>query len=97
MNWFVFALSALACYRLSRMFALEDGPADAFKRMRDATNPKSNIGRGIRCPFCWSVHFGFWITGYLLLIEQVNLKIAPMYWMALSGIAVILNRWDGED
>ena len=91
MNWFIFFISALATYRLALMLSSEEGPLAIFARMRRNVPPKTNPGRGIRCFVCWSVWIAALATLYLLWLGLVSKEISPLYWMAISGAAVIIN------
>lgn len=97
MNWFIFTLGVLFVYRLSGMFAREEGPAGVFKKARREVPANTNAGRGVRCPFCWSVWIAFALTGYLWWLEQVGPWFTPVYAIALSGGAYLLHRLDGAD
>lgn len=92
MNWLLFAISALAVFRLSLMFSEEEGPLAIFSKMRRSVPAKTNPGRGIRCPWCWSVWWSFAVTAYLVWSGFVPLQVSPLYAFAVSGVAVLLHK-----
>lgn len=90
-----FIVKALACYRLSRMVALESGPFELFSNFRNlvsretlkSSNPDTYywIREGIECPLCVS----FW----------VGLSLSPKHpikALALSGVASFLYLIERE-
>lgn len=91
MNWLIFLVSALAAYRLSLMLSSEEGPLSIFARMRRKVPPKTNPGRGIRCFFCWSIWIAAAVTLYLLWLGMITKEISPLYWLAVSGAAVVVH------
>ena len=91
MNWLIFLISTLATYRLSLMLSSEEGPLAIFARMRRKVPPKTNPGRGIRCFVCWSVWIAAAVTLYLLWLGMVTKEISPLYWLAVSGAAVVVH------
>lgn len=92
MNWFIFVLSVFACYRLSILISKESGPGKVSKKLRELPKPKSSWREGLSCPLCLSVWFSALITGYLWYIGMVEPKIVPLYWLAVSAGAVVLNQ-----
>jgi hypothetical protein len=92
MNWLIFLISVLATYRVSLMMSSEEGPLAIFARMRRKVPPKTNPGRGIRCFICWSVWIAAAITLYLFWLGTITKEIWPLYWLALSGAAVVIHE-----
>lgn len=93
-NFLILIISILACYRLSYMLANELGPWDMLKRMRTFYNPNTNIGKGVRCSLCWSVHCAGWITLYLWWAEVVTFPMSPLFLLGVTGGAVLLHKLD---
>lgn len=97
MNWLLFVVCILCCYRLSHMLAGELGPANIFKRMRGKTSPKTNIGKGVRCPLCWSVWVSFAMTAHLAGFDFIKPTEIALYAFGITGGAVLLHKLDGKD
>lgn len=90
-----FLVASLAVYRVSRMVAMEDGPFEAFLKLRNATlklpasHPKDHwIARGIRCPLCIS----FWAGLVAALFISRDWKSYLLTAMGLSGAAVAIYK-----
>jgi len=82
-------LAALATYRVSRMIAMEDGPADVFSRIRERVGQKTWIGRGLHCVLCLS----FWLSWPVALL--LSLQTWQEYALSALGIAgavVIIHK-----
>jgi hypothetical protein len=79
-------------YRTARMLAQEDGPADAFSRLRAAVDQSTWVGRGLACIFCVS----FWIAGIAvaLLIVQGYAAWRDLWylWPGIAGLAAIVYQ-----
>ena len=65
-EWARLVLAALTCYRLAQLVAIDDGPADAFLRLRawagaydigQDSRPERGLGRLLGCPYCLGVWF----------------------------------------
>lgn len=74
-------LATLATYRLSRMIALEDGPADVFSSTREWVGQLTWTGRGLHCVLCLS----FWLSWLVALL--LPLATWQEYILASLGIA----------
>jgi hypothetical protein len=87
-------LAALAAYRLARMMAWEDGPFDAFSRLRGRVDPAQRtwVGRGLNCPLC----VGFWVSPVMLTISYVEWLIWVVGWLAVAGLQTWLQRFEGD-
>lgn len=99
MNEFlVFVVSGLAVYRVARMLAMEDGPADSFLRWRLYVTEKTAdtkwewVAKGFNCVFCISFWAACVTTFWLVGFGYIGWAIVPLMWAALSGVAVILHR-----
>ncbi len=90
--WLIFVLATLACFRLSVMFSKEAGPGRIFKKLRAQTPPKSALREGVSCALCESVWWSAAIVGLLCFFEYVPRGTFPLYWLAVSGGAVVLNQ-----
>jgi hypothetical protein len=82
-------LAALAVYRLSRMIADEEGPFSVFAKLRGRFPPNDWIGRGLECIMCVS----FWVALPIALYIDWSWT-APLTWLALSAITVLIRKWE---
>lgn len=85
----VLLLASLAVYRLSRMITDEEGPFAVFTKLRGAFPPLNWVGRGLECIMCVSV----WIALPVALYIDLSWT-APLTWLALSSVTVIIRRWE---
>lgn len=87
------ALAILAVYRVARMLSMEDGPLDAFAKLRERIDPKQEtwVGRGINCPLC----VGFWVSfaASLVLLPWSNWENLLLNWLGVAGGSVVLHKW----
>jgi hypothetical protein len=86
---YLFILAALATYRLSRMIADEEGPFAIFTKLRGAYPPTDWVGRGLECIMCVS----FWVALPIALYIDWTWT-APLTWLALSSVTVIIRKWE---
>ncbi len=92
MNFFYLLLGGLATYRLSLLVSKEDGPAYLFRKIRRVPRPNSSAKEGLSCEWCMSIWVSalvttfFWWRGLIVDIDW------PLYWLAMSAIAVICNQ-----
>lgn len=89
--WFVFLLSVLAVFRLSTMFAVESGPGRIFRKLRGLPEPKSATKEGLSCSLCQSIWWSAAVVGFLYWQEVVEPAWTPIWWLAISGGAVLLT------
>ena len=93
MEFFVlFLLASLASYRLALMFSKELGPCRIFERIRALPKSGGCWSKGISCFMCESVWWSATITFWLWVIGVVPFSITIMYWMSVSGMAVLINE-----
>lgn len=90
--WLVFVLASLAVFRLSLMFSKESGPGRIFSKLRKSTPPKSSLREGVSCIFCESIWWSAAATGWLIYLGEVSWSVAPVWWLASSALAVVLNQ-----
>lgn len=82
-------IAALAVYRLSRMIADEEGPFSIFQQLRGRFPPTDWIGRGLECIMCVS----FWVALPVALYID-GTWTAPLTWLALSTVTVLIRKWE---
>jgi len=90
-----FVLLALAVYRLSHMVTSEEGPFEAFAKVRDALGGNQQatwVGRGIVCILCVSFWVGL-LGAVALWFWQVVAVQFVVYALALSGATLALKKW----
>lgn len=92
MNWFVMVAGGLAAFRLSLLISKEDGPAFIFRKLRRLPPPKSSAKEGLACLWCMSIWSSAVVAGYLYWIGLVEGEQWPLYWLAISSIAIICNQ-----
>lgn len=85
-----FILASLAVYRLSRMITDEEGPFSIFTKLRALFLPTDWFGRGLECIMCLSV----WVALPIALWIDWSSDFWPLTWLALSGVTVILRKWE---
>lgn len=90
----IFALAALAVYRLSRMISDEEGPFAVFTWLRGLTKPDTWIGRGMECIMCVSVWIALPVMVMITVLGYADVWIWPLTWLALSAVTVIIRRWE---
>lgn len=90
----VLILAALATYRLSRLIADEEGPWSVFSRLRDLTPEGTNARRGVECIMCVSVWAAAPVALWLGLIGDIPWRLAPLVWLALSAVTVLIRKWE---
>lgn len=89
--WIKVVLAALATWRLTHLLAREDGPADLIARLR-ARLGSSSLGHLMDCFNCVSL----WVAAPLAWWLASTLGDGIVVWLALSGVACLLERVSGE-
>jgi len=82
-----FTLCALALWRVTHLLAEEDGPWDAIVQLRVALG-SSIFGRLMDCFYCLSL----WLSIPLAIWLSRAWVELPVLWLALSGVAGLLER-----
>jgi hypothetical protein len=82
MDFTVFAVAALANWRLAHALAAEDGPWRSLARLRAAAGPP------MACFFCISV----WPALPLALLAGGGWRVLLVEWPALSAAAILIER-----
>lgn len=89
-----YLLAVFAAYRIARIIAMEDGPADVFQRIRERVDPtgeqKTSLARGINCPLCVGVYAAFLMA---LLLRVDSWQMFLLAWFGIAGAQTLLHRW----
>tara|TARA_R110001632_G_scaffold176402_3_gene296159 strand:- start:242 stop:523 length:282 start_codon:yes stop_codon:yes gene_type:complete len=86
-NGFYFIISGLAIWRITHLFAEEDGPFDSIIRFRKLFG-QSLIGDLLDCFYCLSI----WVSIPFAIALQEGWSQFFLYWMALSGFACVIQK-----
>lgn len=84
--WFVLAL--LATWRVTQLLAREAGPWDVLGRLRRGVG-SPRLRELLSCFNCLSI----WVALPFTLVVSHSLRTFLVSWLALSGGAVLLDRW----
>jgi hypothetical protein len=85
--WSLFALSALATWRVAHLIAREDGPADVVFRVRLALG-QGLLAQAMDCFHCVAL----WVAAPLALVIADSLTTWLAAWLALAGAASLAER-----
>lgn len=92
MKFLYLLLGGLATYRLSLLLAKEDGPAYIFRKIRKLPSKNSSAKEGLSCEWCMSIWMSALVTTYFWLLAIIPGLEWPLYWLAMSAIAIICNQ-----
>lgn len=82
---------SLATWRIASLLVCEDGPADVFKRLRQAVCRNAFLSGLLSCVWCCSVWVG---AGWMLadwLAPAVAFRLAVA--LSFSAVAIMIQRW----
>jgi Protein of unknown function (DUF1360) len=82
-----FAVAALATWRLTHLWAVEDGPGDVILRLRMRVG-ESWAGELLDCFNCMSI----WVAAPVAIVVAPRPRDLPLVWLALSGAACVLEQ-----
>lgn len=83
------ALALLAVVRVAHMLALEDGPFDAFSRIRERVGQGTWVGRGLHCALC----LGFWAAFAMAwLLRPADPAAFLLAWLGLAGGQLLIHK-----
>lgn len=82
-----FTLAVLVTWRITRLLAKEDGPADLLAQFR-ARLGTGSAGRLMDCFHCLSL----WVAAPIALLTSRKPLDRLFMWLALSGAACVLER-----
>jgi len=90
---------ALATYRLSMLFAIEDGMFGFFDKIRKGVGVKEDkygqmygddeLSKMIICMYCNSVWIGGLVVSFYMLVPYFTYMVLPL---ALSGAVVLIKE-----
>jgi hypothetical protein len=88
-------LAALAVYRLSQLVTIDDGPGDAFRRLR-ARYVTGFLGGLVHCPYCIGVWFA--ANAAIWVLWPSGIGDLALTWLGLAGAQAWMqgNREAGE-
>lgn len=92
MHYFHLLLGSLVTYRLALLVAKESGPMFVFRKLRRLPEPKSSLKEGLSCLYCTSVWLAAPVTGYFWWLGVVELREMPLWWLAMSALAIFYNQ-----
>ncbi len=85
--WARFALASLATWRITHLLAAEDGPGDVLFKVR-ARLGQGFWGKLMDCSYCLSL----WVAAPFTLFVRMEIEAMIPVWLALSGLACLLER-----
>ncbi len=85
--WSLFAVCALATWRVAHLVAREDGPADLVFRLRLAAG-RTLVGRAMDCFHCVAL----WAAAPLALVVADSAATWLAAWLGLAGAASLADR-----
>ena len=88
MQWVDLIIIALAIWRITHLFAKEDGPFDIIYRLRKAAGA-GFFGNLLDCFYCLSI----WVSLPFGIWQGNNWWEKILYWWALSGAACLLEQF----
>lgn len=101
MTVFQFIIICLADWRLSSLFANEDGPFSIFKRFRKLCDylcsnneimKLSEVNEGLKCEWCNSIWFSvLTIIFYQLIYKSLTVFEMFVYPLAISTVVIFLK------
>jgi len=87
MDWLRFTLGALATWRITHLFLVEDGPWQIFARIRRSV--RSDFFRSLLgCFYCLSL----WVAVPFALLLGKTVLDRFLLWPALSGAAILFEN-----
>jgi hypothetical protein len=91
MSFYWLTLGVLAVWRITHLFAHEDGPFNLIARLREAAGT-GILGSIFDCFYCLSL----WVSAPISLVLGHGALEQAMLWLACSGAAILLERLTGE-
>jgi hypothetical protein len=85
--WSLFAIGALATWRVAHLIAREDGPADIVFRVRLAVG-QGLLAQAMDCFHCVAL----WVAAPIALVVADSAGTWLVAWLALAGAASLAER-----
>jgi hypothetical protein len=85
--WFGLLVSVLAVWRLTHLFAFEDGPFDLIVKLRRRLGD-GVAGQSMDCPYCLSL----WLALPFAALLSTKVIRGAIVWLAISGAVCILMQ-----
>ena len=85
--WSLFAIGALATWRVAHLIAREDGPADIVFRVRLAAG-QGLLAQAMDCFHCVAL----WVAAPVALVVADSAATWLVAWLALAGAASLAER-----
>ena len=92
MNFLYLIVGGLATYRLSLLISKENGPGAIMLKLREHPSQPRFMKALLSCEWCVSVWMAALIATYLWWLGKFPGAEWPLYWLALSAIAIICNQ-----
>ena len=92
MKFLYLLLGGLATFRLSLLLTKEDGPGYIFRKLRKLPSRNSSAKDGLSCEWCMSIWMSALVATYFWLLAIIPGIEWPLYWLAMSAIAIICNQ-----
>jgi hypothetical protein len=86
-DFYALVVGTLVVWRITHLFAAEDGPWDLLARLRRALG-SGFFGRLADCFYCLSL----WVAAPCALLLAETPKARVGLWLALSGGAILIER-----
>lgn len=93
MNPVLLIIAALATYRISTLFAKENGPGHVFEKLRKVPPKRSAWAEWLSCIFCFSMTASAVVCALLWAMgERHHWAYWFLVWCALSAVTIVLNQ-----
>jgi hypothetical protein len=90
-SFYWLAIASLVVWRVTHLLQAEDGPWNVIVRLRRLAG-KSAVGDLLDCFYCLSL----WIAAPLACLFGANWQERLLLWPALSGAAILLERFSNR-
>lgn len=84
-------MAILATWRLTSLFAEEEGPWDIFVKFRFKVSGRLLGMKGASCIWCVSMYASAIITALSCALGVAPWEYAPIWWFGLSGGAIVVH------
>ena len=91
MQMYFLIVGALGVWRVTHLLSQESGPGDVLSKFRRFAG-NGFWGELLRCFYCMSL----WISAPFALLLGDSWKQRALLWLALSGAAILMERFSAE-